>query len=218
MNEVDPISPPLARRLRDGLDRIAAALRADQWSAAGSASLNPTQVQVLAFLAGRGEEGTRVKEIAGHLGVSPPTATDSIAALERKGLIEKQQDASDARATRVLINAAGRNVLRSTGMAHSATVAALAALPPDEQTELLILEIKVIRHLQETGAISPQRLCVSCHHFRPNAHDGSARPHHCTFVDAAFGNPDLRIDCHDHEPADPAKLDQNWKVFTLRSG
>lgn len=204
MTVFDTISEPLPRRLRDGLERLATVLRSDQWSAANAVGLNPTQAHVLSFLAGRGNAGLRVKAIAEHLGVTQPTATDSVAALERKGLVVKQTDASDARALAVKVTEAGRDAVRTIGLSTMATDTALAALPPADQAELLLLVTKLIRSLQIAGALPAQRTCVSCRHFRPNLHPDADAPHHCAFVNAAFGTRHLRLDCGEHETAEPS--------------
>ena len=206
-------SPPLPGRLRDGLDRIAAVLRADDWSAASASGLNPTQAHVLAFLARRGESGIRVKEIAAHLGVSQPSATDSIAALERKGLVQKSVAADDARAAGVRITELGRDVLKAIEETPSVAQAALVTLAPGEQADLLLLIVKLVRSLQIAGSIPVQRMCVTCQHFRPNIYPDADQPHHCAFVNAAFGDRHLRLDCSDHEPAEPAAQAANWTAF-----
>jgi len=69
----------------------------------------------------------------------------------------------------------------------TATERALETLSTREQTELLQLVIKTIRALQVSGAIAPQRMCVTCQYFRPNTHKDPHAPHHCAYVDAAFG-------------------------------
>jgi DNA-binding MarR family transcriptional regulator len=204
---------PISRRIRDGIDRIGAVLRADQWSAAQTVGLSPTQNSILAFLAGRGDAGMRVKEIATHLGVSQPSATDSIAALERKQFVQKISDQNDARAIGVSITLAGRAILKAAGMVTAATDNALAALTISEQTDLLLLLTKIMRHLQIAGSVPVQRMCVSCAYFRPNIHSGADHPHHCAFVNAAFGDRDLRIDCGDHKTADPATQATTWMAF-----
>lgn len=199
----------LPRRLREGLERIAAVLRSEQWAAATALGLTPTQLHILLFLAGRGEQAAGVSEIAGQLGVSQPTATDSAAALQRKGLVQKAEGRRG-----LLINPSGRDAVAATGLAANASEAALADLAPADQQALLLLIVKLIRGLQESGAIVPQRLCVTCRHFRPMTHPGQPKPHHCAFVNAAFGTDDLRLDCREHEPADPASQAATWQAFT----
>jgi DNA-binding MarR family transcriptional regulator len=213
MNKPEPFSAPISNRLKEGLERIGAVLRSERWSATSALGLNPTQAHVLAFLAGRNSEVIRVKEIAVQLGVSQPTATDSIAALERKELVEKTISTDDARSVGVAITQQGRKMLKAIGMSASATEESLAGLTPDEKTELLLLLIKLIRSLQLKGAVPVQRMCVSCKHFRPNTYSDALNPHHCAFVNAAFGDRHLRLDCNDHENADPAAQAATWSAF-----
>ena len=94
---------------------------------------------------------------------------------------------------------------------------ALETLPQEEQTELLRLIVKTIRALQVAGAIAPQRLCVTCKYFRPHAHENPSAPHHCDYVDAAFGVEALRLDCAEHEPAPAAQQESAWRSFAAET-
>ena len=133
----------------------------------------------------RREGCARARAIADHLGVTQPTAMDSIAAMIQKGLLKKAADTNDARAVAIRITPAGRDIVRGIGLAITSTERALETLSASEQTALLLLVIKTIRALQVAGAISPQRMCVTCRHFRHYSHDDARTPHHCAFVDAA---------------------------------
>lgn len=213
MSKFEFISVPISIRLREGLDRVGSVLRSERWTATTALGLNPTQAQVLAFLAGRNAGVIRVKEIAAQLGVSQPTATDSIAALERKDLVQKTVAAHDARSVGVQITNQGRKMLKAIGLSASATEESLAYLAPDEKTDLLLLLIKLIRNLQLKGSIPVQRMCVTCKHFRPNIYSDALNPHHCAFVNAAFGDQNLRLDCNEHETADLAAQAATWSEF-----
>jgi DNA-binding MarR family transcriptional regulator len=210
-------SAALPHRIQQGFERLSVVLRADQWSASHAVGLNPTQAGVLAFLAGRDKVGARVKEIAAHLGVSAPSATDTISALEKKNLVERNPDATDARAVGVRITHDGKAMLKAVGLVGSNTEQALSTFSVSEQADLFLLVVKLIRQLQVAGAISNQRMCVTCTHFRPNFYPGAKHPHHCAFVNAAFETGDLRIDCGDHETADPAVQATTWAAFENRS-
>jgi DNA-binding MarR family transcriptional regulator len=213
MTPFDALSTPLPRRLREGLDRIGAVLRAERWGAAEGAALTPTQLDALTFLAARGDKGARLQAVADYLAVSQPTATDSVAALARKALVTKSPDPEDARALRLRATAAGREASLAAQTEDSPIERALATLPVSEQEDLLRLVIKTIRALQEAKAIAPQRLCVGCRHFRPFAHEDAELPHHCALVDAAFGGRHLRLDCPEQEEAPPAQRDAAWALF-----
>lgn len=211
--ETPNLNTDIADRLREGLSRIATVLRADDWARAAAVSLNPAQLAILELLAGR-SGGLGVKAVAFQLGVSQPSATDSISALDKKGLIAKHTDAGDRRIVQVRVTAKGRAALKSAEATPSAAASAVAALPADRQSDLLANVIAVIRELQEVGAIPIQRMCVSCRHFVPNAHGANAaRPHHCRLVDMALAGADLRVDCREHEAADPAARAAIWKTL-----
>lgn len=209
-------SDPLIVRLCEGFDRIALVLRADLWAAAGEAGLNPTQAQVLGLLSSR-PQGLRPKEIAAHLGVSAPSIADTLAALVRKALVRRDPDPSDARAVIVRASDDGRRLGETIAQAASQVGRALANLSPAAQADLLLTQVALIRQLQLAGAIPLQRMCVSCRHFRPNAHARGPKPHHCAFVNAAIGDRDLRLDCGEHEAADPAAQAATWTAFAAGS-
>lgn len=198
-------------RIREGLSRVAMAMRTDDWNRAKTNGLNPTQLAILELLEGR-NDGLGVKDIAANLGVSQPTATDSISALERKGFVAKSSTGGDKRGVNVAVTPEGLSALEAYSSAASIAEQTVDALAKHEQEDLLITLVKMIRHLQETDAIPIQRMCASCRYFAPFAHSDAAQPHHCNFVDAAFGQRDIRIDCREHE-TDPASRAATWDVF-----
>lgn len=215
----EPDAPPsLIDRIGDGLSRVATAMRTEAWSAAEAIGLNPTQLQILTFLVARGPGGMRVKQIAAYLGVSQPTTTDSVNALMRKGLVEKQVDPSDARALAVAVTSVGETAVRQAGQLASATEDAIASLSRLEQQDLLMHLVKIIRGLQNAGAIPEQRMCVNCRYFRPHFYDDPKAPHHCAYVDAAFGPAELRLDCDEYESADTGSQEAAWRVFNRGAG
>ena len=210
--ETPVIATPLTNRLREGFARIGMVLRTDDWMRARKAGLNPAQLAILTALEGR-QNGLSVKEIALQLGVSQPSATDSITALECKGYIVKQPTPGDRRAVTVRITDAGRQSRSASELKEGGADQAICALSEAEQQDLLISLIKIIRHMQEAGAIPVQRMCASCRYFRPFVHADEARPHQCDFVNASFGQRDLRIECREHETAPPDSRAATWEAF-----
>jgi hypothetical protein len=56
-------------------------------------------------------------------------------------------------------------------------------------------------------------MCISCRFFKPNAHANPKKPHHCDFVNAAFGDASLRLECDDHEAATAEQMARAWEGF-----
>jgi DNA-binding MarR family transcriptional regulator len=195
-----------------GLSRIGAFLRSAQWRAAETLGLTPTQIDALTLLKRRG--ASRLSDLAKHLGVTQATASDAVAALHRKALVRKQPDPADGRAVVLTLTPPGEEIAAGQDRPPRALADALSSLDAGEHAALRRALVKIIRELQVAGAIEPQRLCVSCEFFRPHAHPGSTRPHHCAFVDAAFGDAELRTDCGDHEDAGETDGARHWRRFS----
>lgn len=212
---IDPTS--LNHRILEGFARIAVSIRGDDWDRTKHTGLNPTQLAILELLDGR-ILGMGVRDIATHFGVSQPTATDSINALERKGLVTKRSALNDKRAVNIVLAEKGISLLRDLNQTQGLTPLALDRMTGHDQADLLLLLVKVIRHLQVIGAIPVQRMCVNCRHFAPFAHAGSPEPHHCGYIDAAFGRAAVRVDCRDFYPANPDLQERHWETFDQRSG
>lgn len=194
-----------------GLARIGMLLRADGWRQAEATGLTPTQGQILIHLTARGP--ARIGAIAAEIAVTQPTASDAAAALVRKGYAEKRRDPEDARAVRLHPTESGRRLAGDMAVWPDALLGAVEMLDEGERAAFLKALVKMIGALQARGAIPVQRMCVFCAHFRPNVHADAAAPHHCAFVDAAFGDAGLRLDCGDHVEADaPARL-ASWAGF-----
>lgn len=192
--EALPADP--ARTVATGLAKLGLVLRHHAWEERGRTGLTPTQAQAVAALAARG--ASSVGNIARLLAVSQPTASDAIAALEAKGLVTKTRG-TDRRVQLVDLTADGREAATSAAEWPDALLEAVDALDASEQAAFLRGLSTMIEALQRRGRIPVQRMCTTCRFFRPDAYPESTRPHHCAFVDAPFGDRELRLDCPDHE-------------------
>lgn len=193
----------IAAEIAEGFERIARVLRADQRRAGEGLGLTPGQQAILAYLAGR--DGARLSGIAADLSVTAPTASVAVEALVRRGLVQRERSGADARAVALRLSDEGRRLVARLSEGESAAHAAIGMLAEADQAHLMRSMIRLIRSLQIAGAIPVQRLCVTCRHFRPHIHSDATNPHHCAFVNAAFGDRNLRLDCGEHEPAGPAE-------------
>ena len=193
-----------------GIGRLAAFWRTARWQARGADGLHPTQAEVLVRVADR---PARLGALARELGVTAATLSDSVSTLVDKGLAARAPDPADGRAQQIRATADGRATAAALGPAPEALMAQIAAMPAAERGAMLRALTRIIRGLQEAGAIPVQRMCVTCRYFRPDAHDDAARPHHCALVDAAFGDAALRLDCGEHEDAPAPDRAKAWEVF-----
>jgi hypothetical protein len=136
--------------------------------------------------------------------VSAATASDAVRALERKRLVAKERSREDARTLAVGLTPRGEAEAGLTRTWSDFLVETVTELETAEQAALLRLLTRTILGLQRRRQIPVAAMCVTCRFFRPQAHPGSERPHHCAFVDAPFGDAALRLECAEHEPATPS--------------
>ncbi len=207
-----PPDQPLDRRVTIGLAKIGIALKQQAWAEAGGRGLTPTQGQALALLRAN-PDGLRVRALAEQLGVTAATTSDSVTALQRKGLVTKEPTAGDGRGVVVLLTPTGVREAAAAAAWPDFLLEAVGELSTTEQATFLRALVAMIRTLQEKGRIPVARMCVSCRFFRPFQHNNPAQPHHCAFVDAPFGDGELRLDCPDFRTAPTDQAAHAWQAF-----
>ena len=185
----------LDAKLVGALERAGQALRVQLWDTAKQHGLNPIQLQVLLRLAADPPTAGRVGALAAAFDVSQPSMSDTVAALRRKALVRDRP-----RRGGVVLTARGRALVRELDGWGDRTREALAAMPAADKERTLGVLLGVIAGLQRSGAITVARMCTTCRFFRPAAHPGEPRPHHCALLDAPLGEGDLRVDCDEHQP------------------
>lgn len=101
----------------------------------GQTDIHPGQAACLGILAHR--DGISQRDLAEALRIAPPTLSRMLQSMEKNGLVERRDDESDQRLSRVYVTAAGRAVSREMQAAMAGHItAALAALSEDERVEL----------------------------------------------------------------------------------
>ncbi|PRY39475.1 MarR family winged helix-turn-helix transcriptional regulator [Umezawaea tangerina] len=200
MSEVPGVPP--AQQLLVGLARLGQAIRMDAWRNSGPYTLSPLQADIIAFLdeqAGPRRQG----DVVAALASTPPTVSDAVKVLRAKKLVEGVRDPADARAVVVRLTPEGEEEARRLGAASQVMSEAFAVLSEADLAAMLRGTAAVMKGLQDRHAIPVSRMCLTCRFFAPDAHPrDAARPHHCNFVDAPFGDAQLRVTCPDHQPAD----------------
>ena len=207
-----PTPQDLPTRVAAGLGKIALVFRHAAWQATGEHGLSPTQAQIVAVI-GRADHHPGVGDIAQELALTIGTVSAAISTLVEKGYIIKRRSSEDARAVTLRLTTRGKRHLRSADEWPSDIRDAVAALPEREQTALVRGLVSLVRELQARGSVPTARMCVECRYFKPNAYEGSAKAHHCAYIDAPIGDAELRIDCREMEPVAAEHRAQLWSLF-----
>jgi len=194
-------SAALAMELVVALDRLARAQRQHRQTTASRLGLTPLQADLLTTLAGGPPPEAVVGELARELGVRQPTLTESATALERKGLVVRRRLASDRRRTWLELTAAGHEVVRDLSQAQEELAAAVAAMPLEQSKTTYVALLGVIKRFVDAGVIEVARTCLTCRYLAQTPDSAGRAGRHCTLLDLALPDQDLRVNCPDHEPA-----------------
>ncbi|MEU4193007.1 MarR family transcriptional regulator [Kribbella sp. NPDC026611] len=101
-----------------------------------TAVLHPTQFLALMLIAD--EQPIRIGEIASRVPCSQPTATTTVAALEEAGLVRREPDPVDGRATAVVLTEAGAATVSASGQEAAEELGKLIRrLSPEDQALVL---------------------------------------------------------------------------------
>ena len=202
----------LPEALAGALRRLAQLAHTSSWDQWAVQRLTPTQRKILQLLGSR-TESLSLSAVARELGVTAATACDSVNALEGKKLVHKQRSSTDARALALLLTEKGQLAAEELAALPDPLRGAFGVLARNEQELLYRLYIKMIRGLQESGALPASRMCLRCKFFDPFRHGNAQRPHHCHRAETALAESQLQIDCSIFEAADAATQAALWQRF-----
>ena len=148
--------------------------------------LNPAQWEALRYLTRANRYSRTPTALADFLGTTKGTASQTVKALEAKGLVARERVVEDGRAVRLTLTEAGQEILRRDPLHRMDEVAATLAgeLPAANQTlQTLVNQLQAAFGLREFG------LCNECTHFCKNAIEAgkpaepatatAAGPHQC---------------------------------------
>ena len=216
MIDFDRLSAPLPLALAAALRRLGQLTHTASWDQWAAQRLTPTQRRILEFLGSRHENLT-LSAVARELGVTPATASDSVSALEAKGLVRKRRSLVDGRALALMLTTEGRDSVTGLAALPDPMQAAFGSLSGSEQETLYRTAMKMLHDLQESGALPVSRMCVRCKYFEPFRHPHSPTPHHCGLVGAPLADRHLRIDCPEHELCETSLQQALWQRFVTES-
>lgn len=195
--------------------RLGLVLRSQAWERGARRGLTPTQGQILLIL-DRAGQSLRLNQVSTTLGVTAATASNAMSALVAKGLVSKVTDTEDRRALRLTLTAEGHRAANDAASWTEVVSKAVGALQPAEQGAFLRGIVRLLHQLQSSDEIAPQRMCVSCRHFKPRVREGNA-PHQCTFYNISLAERDLRVDCADHADVTGDVAAANLKQYLTHS-
>lgn len=175
------------------LERIGRVLQND----GHSEGLKPTQWEALRYFARANRFSRSPSGLTAYLGMTKGTVSQTVSALERKGLIEKATGDADRRQIRIEVTAKGKKLLNRDPL--EAMGALLSRLPARQRQALKDDLGDFLRATLRQRDGRPFGACKTCRYFQKNAAGGA--PHKCGLLEEPLSSTDKEMICVEHEAA-----------------
>jgi DNA-binding MarR family transcriptional regulator len=175
------------------LERLARLRRAGRYRR----GLNPAQGDALDYLAVANRYSRNPSALADFLGLTRGTVSQTLIALERKGLIARRADPRDGRAIVLELTREGRTLVESG--AETAVERALRAMPAANQAALAGLLTEALAEAQRQNKFRAFGTCGTCLHFqRDDSDKAPGGPHRCGLTREPLSDSDSLLICREH--------------------
>lgn len=183
---------PPSSRLADLLERIGRLLRGVRHR---NERLNPAQWEALRYL-GRANRYSRTPSaLTLYLGATKGTVSQTVIALERKGLVRRTPDLRDRRGVKLALTARGRANLR-----HDPLLDVLDDIDPELFERLQADLSTLLLHFQRRNQHRPFGQCATCRFFRPgDAAQEAGGPNRCGLTLEPLADFESAQICAEHE-------------------
>ncbi len=156
--------------------------------------LKPVQWEALRYLRRANRFSRTPGGLTAYLGSTKGTVSQTLIALESKGLVRKKAAPTDRRAVCLELTAAGRRALDSDPLHEldeSFDVLGQERVDSLERSLTTLLMEQIAR-----AGGRPFGLCSTCSHFERDSPGG--RPHRCSLLDVKLSDDDSRRICIEH--------------------
>lgn len=178
------------------LEKISEVFRVLLWMEAKEHKLSPIQMQLLIFIKYHNDDKQRrIASMAREFNMTKATISDSIKVLEQKGLIRRTDDVYDSRSFNFSLTDQGSKL---TGMIENFTLpldGAISTMSPEKKEQLLLSVLELVHRLNQTGIISPQRMCYNCYYYSGDRQ----QTHYCNLMQKPLAVDELRVECAEHK-------------------
>ena len=163
---------------------------------AHSGGLKPTQWEALRYIARANRFSRSPGACTTYLGMTKGTVSQTLQALERKGLIEKQT-ATDRRSVKLDLTSAGESMLANDPL--RGLEASISAMPKSTQKALGSSLEALIKGMLSARGGAAFGVCKTCVHFQGRHECGS--PHYCGLLNEPLSMADSEKICAERELA-----------------
>ena len=191
-----PMPAATAQGIADLIERMGRLAHTRQYAA----DLNPAQWEALRYLDRANRFSRSPSALAAFLGATKGTISQTLIALERKGLVTRERSRRDRRSVTLQLTEAGKALLTDDPLTDLARAA--GRLSPDLQNKLFDGLRLVLAAMQDDNGRKPFGQCRCCRFFVEEMTVGAGGgPHFCRLLDQPLSREETDSICHQQAPA-----------------
>ena len=184
-------------RIYEILTRLSRLLQAEERA---SGELLPVQLQALLYLSRSNRYSDTPSAVAEYLGITKGTASQTLGALERGGLIAKATDSNDRRSVRLRLTAKGKRLIDERTVPH-VLEEGLSPLTESNRAQIQSELEELLRSIQRAAGGRSFGVCHTCRHFRKI----SDTEFQCGLTDEPLASRERLQLCREHESTPVAR-------------
>ena len=192
----DHRSESLPARIALTLIETGMAAQASKTAAARGEGLPTLQASLLVHMLTFNGQGGTVGVLADKMQLTPPTISDSMKALVRKGYLTRQKSKEDGRVAFFHLTKRGNALAARLRQWADPIETSIRGLTKEQQLDLLGALTRVLRDQVEAGFLPAEAMCASCGHFQSVS--GEKNRFYCARRDVLLSLEELCVDCPNH--------------------
>jgi DNA-binding MarR family transcriptional regulator len=177
------------------LEIISRVFRTLLWDQAKREKLSPIQMQFLLFLSSHTRRFTSVSELSRVFQLTPPTVSDAVKSLEKKGLLQRMVSRQDKRKFPLLLTPAGSKLVKKLFNWQDTFLTNLNEFPDRTRETVSVFLLQLLESLNETHLLDGIRTCFSCSHFQNQSSGSEGDEGFCVLRKVSLNGKDLRLNC-----------------------
>ena len=180
-----------AQRMLDVIDRLSRLVRAGRQQT----DMVPAQREALSYLSRANRFSRTPGALAQYFGATKGTVSQTVIALERRGLVKKEVNPADARSVRIDLTEHGRELAFEAPVEPLAR--AMQSLSGPRRAEIdQAFSVLLSAMITENGG-KTFGVCRMCRHFEQVGRHPAGGPHRCRLLDAPLSTADSELICAD---------------------
>ena len=178
----------------NAVERLGELQKVGARQAVTAVGLLPVQLEVLNYLSSCNKYSDTPMAVTEYLGQTKGTVSQTIKALEKKGMVEKVADKNDKRISHVLVTPLGSQVLADS-LPTNMFVNTCATLSDDQQNNIEQALTQLLTAIIQSNDMKTFGACHTCR-YNGRQDDGS---YYCNLVKEPLGDDEILLICKEHQ-------------------